>query len=223
MQTVNEIRRQNLELLVQQHSTLEEVARLGSTSAVYLSQLRNGAIDQKTGKPRQMGSAMARRLETSCGKAPGWMDTPHIAPESSLAHPAGSTYFPVAGSVRVDREEFIVDEQHAGGFVRDVGTRDGYAVLIRGDSPARSLRDGQYMVIEFDGDPAYSDYAILRTKDGARMVEIRARRDSDRYLAEVVYSGDRLILTGAELKGLDCVVAVVSANRFTQEREPSSK
>ena len=77
MQTIGEIRLANLEVLVQEHGTLEAVAALAGSSSVYLSQIRNGAPDQATGRRRQMGSAMARRIEAGCNKPEGWMDAPH--------------------------------------------------------------------------------------------------------------------------------------------------
>lgn len=57
--------------------TLDAVAAAGGTSSVYLSQIRRGAIDTKTGKPREMGTSIARRLEKGCHKQNGWMDGEH--------------------------------------------------------------------------------------------------------------------------------------------------
>lgn len=75
MKLVAEIRRDNLELLIAEMGSLKAVAEHGQTSEIYLSQIRNRAIDQKTGQPRSMGNQIARRLEA--GRAVGWMDEPH--------------------------------------------------------------------------------------------------------------------------------------------------
>lgn len=77
MKLVTQLRLENLERLVREMGTLEKVAEAAETSGVYLSQLRRGALDLKTGKPRQMGHGMARRLESGCGKTVGWMDVDH--------------------------------------------------------------------------------------------------------------------------------------------------
>jgi len=77
METVGEIRRQNLEKLVSDHGTLEAVAQLAGSSSVYLSQVRNRTLDTETERPREMGGRMARRIEAGVGKPAGWMDTPH--------------------------------------------------------------------------------------------------------------------------------------------------
>ncbi|OQV33587.1 hypothetical protein BV899_05890 [Alcaligenes phenolicus] len=39
------------------------------------SQILNQSLGSKTGKPKQMGSPLARALEEACGKPLGWMDT----------------------------------------------------------------------------------------------------------------------------------------------------
>lgn len=77
MKTVAEIRRSNLESLVAEIGSLESVADAASSSAIYLSQVKHQTIDRKTGKPRQMGGAIARRLEVGCNKPKGWMDKDH--------------------------------------------------------------------------------------------------------------------------------------------------
>jgi len=77
MHEIGDIRLANLELVIAELGSLERLAVAADTSSVYLSQIRNRAQDSKTGRPRQMGTAMARRIETAAGKPPGWMDVHH--------------------------------------------------------------------------------------------------------------------------------------------------
>lgn len=77
MSTTAEIRRQNLIALIEEFGTQDAVAALATTSQVYLSQLRTSAPDSKTGRPREIGARLARKLEQGCGKETGWMDVPH--------------------------------------------------------------------------------------------------------------------------------------------------
>lgn len=77
MKTIAEIRHDNLLLLLQEIGTAEALANLVESSAVYISQLRNKALDSKTKKPRQIGDPLARKLESRCGKEIGWMDHEH--------------------------------------------------------------------------------------------------------------------------------------------------
>lgn len=63
MQTIGDIRRANLELLVAEYGTLDALAEAVGTSPIYLSQIRNKYPDAETGRPRQMGGQLARRPE----------------------------------------------------------------------------------------------------------------------------------------------------------------
>lgn len=90
MRTIGEIRRENLELLIEEAGTLDAVAEKGETHQVYLSQIRNRASDAKTGRPRELGTVVARRLETKFGKDRGWMDEPHYpSPRPARRHATG--------------------------------------------------------------------------------------------------------------------------------------
>lgn len=84
MKTIAEIRRDNLALLTTEFGSQDKVAELADTSSVYLSQIRNEAPDAKTGKLRQMGDPMARKIEIGCAKERGWMDHPHDEPSKKL-------------------------------------------------------------------------------------------------------------------------------------------
>ena len=70
------MRRENLELLILEYGTMDALASAADTSSVYLSQVRRQAVDSKTGRPRQLGAQMARRLEAAKPhtKPEGWMD-----------------------------------------------------------------------------------------------------------------------------------------------------
>ena len=78
MKTISEIRLENLEALIVELGTAEAVAKRAETSAIYLSQIRNKAVDRKTKKTRQIGDPLARKLETGCDKERGWMDHEHL-------------------------------------------------------------------------------------------------------------------------------------------------
>jgi len=78
MRTIEEIRLANLAILVQEFGSQDAVARLADSSPVYLSQLINHTPDNKTGRPREMGPRLARKLEAGCNRPRGWMDEPHL-------------------------------------------------------------------------------------------------------------------------------------------------
>lgn len=77
MKTISTIRRENLDALISKAGSLTALAFSAKSSSVYLSQIKHQELDKKTGKPRQMGDNIARRLETASEKPVGWMDQDH--------------------------------------------------------------------------------------------------------------------------------------------------
>jgi hypothetical protein len=80
MKTISEIRRENLALLIGEHGSIAALnAKIGmARTDATLSQIRNQSPDSKTGVPKSMGDAVARRIETGLGLEVGWMDNPQI-------------------------------------------------------------------------------------------------------------------------------------------------
>lgn len=86
VKTIAEIRLLNLEALIKRLGTLEKVAAAAGSSAIYLSQIRHKAKSSKNGRPREMGTDMARRIEAGAGLEVGWMDVDH----SGASYPAAA-------------------------------------------------------------------------------------------------------------------------------------
>ncbi|MGK0703700.1 hypothetical protein ACSFCW_09455 [Yokenella regensburgei] len=78
MQTVEEIRREWLIELINRHKTIANLnLALGRAKTdATLSQIKNQAVDSKSGKPRNMGSPLAREIENKLGLEPGTLDHP---------------------------------------------------------------------------------------------------------------------------------------------------
>lgn len=108
MQTIAEIRLANLERLIKEMGTQDRVAEFGSTSSVYLSQIRNSAPDSKTGKLRVMGDEMARKLEIGCNKPRGWMDNFRSEEEAAIAKLYSGLASDVHHFVQQSRAEYNV-------------------------------------------------------------------------------------------------------------------
>jgi len=85
MKTINEIRLDNLEMLINEAGTIGGLASMCETSPIYISQLRHRARNNTTGKARNIGDAIARKFEAGMGKPIGWMDTPHNQDNLPLA------------------------------------------------------------------------------------------------------------------------------------------
>lgn len=76
MKTIEEIRRDWLNLLIEQHKTIANLnVTLGrSRTDATLSQIKNKAIDSKSGNSRNMGSDLAREIEEKLGFEIGTLD-----------------------------------------------------------------------------------------------------------------------------------------------------
>jgi hypothetical protein len=76
--TIQEIRRTNLRLLIEESDdkTAIALAKRCDTSASYLSQILI-RFKMASGKSREVGTGLARKLEKGCKKPKGWMDSVH--------------------------------------------------------------------------------------------------------------------------------------------------
>jgi phage repressor protein C with HTH and peptisase S24 domain len=85
MKDIDEIRRDNLRLLEHEcGGPAAAAARVGMSPAQFAN-LRDGAKDSKTGKPRGMRKETARRIDAAFGKAEGWLDIDHNSAPDDLS------------------------------------------------------------------------------------------------------------------------------------------
>lgn len=147
----------------------------------------------------------------------GPMRSPAEAVDESFGGRGGNVVaVPVVGGVLIDQASFDVDPKLGSGFVLGAGVHDGYAVKIIGSGPDKSLRDGQYLVIERFGNPHFSDYCIVEREGERQLAEVLGGQDG-RVTLEAIVTGERFTLTEEDLSGTECVVAVVSASRWRAE------
>src|SRR5690606_33538582 len=63
--------------------TQERLAEKCEVSHIYLNQIKNMRPDPTTGKVRNVGNQLARKLEKGMGKPQGWMDADHSGKHAS--------------------------------------------------------------------------------------------------------------------------------------------
>lgn len=68
----NDIRRANLNLLIDEFKTIRALADQVDTAPNYISEIKNGV--------RNMGHKLARKIEEKAGKPSGWLDQLHTDP-----------------------------------------------------------------------------------------------------------------------------------------------
>lgn len=83
-QTIDAIRRRNLQLLVAEFGTQSAVAQAAGTNDSTISHILI-SFQRSDGRVVKMGAELARRIEVGCGKPRGWMDVNHDdQPENEL-------------------------------------------------------------------------------------------------------------------------------------------
>lgn len=135
---IDEIRRTNLRALEAIAGSPKDVAEgVGMTYAQYVN-LRDGAKDGRSGKPRGMRKETAWRFEDAFGKARGWLDTNHSLPEDKQAAEPVAHYRPQRRHVRPLVQTLCeLAEQ-----VNDNGLREliGFARCLTGTHPAAKAK-----------------------------------------------------------------------------------
>ncbi|MDR6453921.1 S24 family peptidase [Variovorax paradoxus] len=91
MKDIDEIRRDNMRLIELERGGPSEAAKAIGMSLSQFTNLRDGAKDSQTGRPRGMRKETARRIEVAAEKPEGWLDTDHSA-ESAPRSPAAAPH-----------------------------------------------------------------------------------------------------------------------------------
>ncbi|WP_081082919.1 hypothetical protein [Burkholderia cepacia] len=108
MKDIDEIRRDNLRLIEAEYGGPSAAAAACGMSHSQFTNLRDGARDSKTGRPRGMRAATARKIEDNIGKAVGWMDTDHsIATSTTTSTDAPAGWGKLNPAQRAQVESFI--------------------------------------------------------------------------------------------------------------------
>lgn len=163
MKTIDEIRRLNLLEAIERKGTAKKLADDANISPAYISQVKNQQPDSKTGKPKNMGDDVARKIENALGEKHGWMDqdhsvvhtSPNVKPSSHLHQSETKLNEPnEAPPYNISR----LPDNHT-----PVGSSPARRVYVvgraNGGLPERIWTDGGYLV------GATEEFAMLATDD----------------------------------------------------------
>lgn len=166
--TVGDIRRANLLLLIEEAGTMEALAEAADTNTVYLSQIRNRTVDAKTGRPREMGSRIARKLEAARQKPTGWMDRQH---QDEGTPPEG-----MAQSVS-QPQSIVLPELATWEGLMAGELPSTFRLMLRDDAMAPELRAGMTVIFSTSERARPGDAVLVRDADGnLHFREYRERR-----------------------------------------------
>lgn len=220
MKTTDEVRRENLALLVDAAGGPTSFAARIDRSQSQVSQWLNASPDSKSGKPRTISSSSCRYIERAIGKPDGWMDQQgDLGIESGLnasvkENPAGSLVIPVSsawgsmgiGAPQPDYEAIVSGLTVSMDWVRGALPRISHpsklAVLTAfGQSMEPTLDDGDAVIVDRGVTEIREDGVFVIALDGELYIKRVQRRLPDRaiiiksdnphYEPMVVENGDR--------------------------------
>lgn len=200
MKTISQIRRENLELLIEGtiSKTARELSERCEVSAAYLSQIKGEHKETKTGKPKTMGDDIARRLEAGMGKPEGWMD-------QDRSESGGNTELgpdirgkvPLISWVQAGNFAQVIDNLQPGDAEEMIPTsvpihKHTYALRVKGDSMKNP-----------DGDPTFPHGSVIIVEPDAidspdklvgALVIVRKERDDEATFKKLVRDAGRFYL-----------------------------
>jgi len=181
MQANDEIRRENLEVAIKRLGTAAKLAEAAKTSAAYLSQIRNRTPDSKSGTPKMMGDAMARRIEAALGEPRGWMDKSHLFQKETGADSEVRPFDMNVTPVMLASRPIPVISSVQAGALRDMENPyepgDGYAIEytedqklsrwafcldVEGMSMSPRFQPGDRLFVDPDRSPGPGNFVVAR-------------------------------------------------------------
>jgi SOS-response transcriptional repressor LexA len=173
-----QIRIQNLELLITEAGSAAKLARIVGTSSSYLSQVRN-QLPTRKGTPRGVGDDLAVKLERGMGKPTGWMDEfhedhhlpPSASPESNASTgPDIRGLRPLISWVQAGEWSEISE-----GFVPQYGMEllpcpvkcspDSFVLRVRGSSMEPKFHEGDLIFVDPHAAAIHGRYVVVRLDD----------------------------------------------------------
>ena len=85
MKTCDEVRRDNLALLIKEAGGIAQLAEKYECTEAAIKTMLRAYKDSKSGTPKGIGTVAARKLETCMHKERGWLDQDRTAPRLSLS------------------------------------------------------------------------------------------------------------------------------------------
>lgn len=169
MSDIDEIRRANLRLLEAEAGSTTAAAKRCEMTPSQFANLRDGAKDSKTGKPRGMRKETARRVDAAFGKPAGWLDVDR----SARAHanvalaPIGARSVPVISAIQAGMWAEIADNFAPGDaddwLMTDLElSASAFALTIRGDSMLPEFNPGDRVIIDPDVAPHPGDFVAAK-------------------------------------------------------------
>jgi len=170
-----QVRLQNLELLIAEAGSAAKLARIAGTNSSYLSQVRN-QMPTKKGTPRGVGDDLAEKLERGMGKPHGWMDESH---ESGKAPPVTSKEINAHAGPDIRSLHPLISWVQAGewteiyeGYIPPYETEllpcpvrcseQTFVLRVHGVSMEPRFHEGDLIFVDPEATPAHGKYVVVQ-------------------------------------------------------------
>ena len=208
-------RRGALVALIKTYGSIRALADKTGTDPAHLSQIKNGV--------REMGEAVARRIENALHLGHGTLDLGLWKPDDEPPVERGAGAVPVVGTAQLGDAGYWHELQypvgHGDGFVR-YPSRDPnvYALRVKGDSMRPRIKPGEFIVVEPAAATPAGEEVLVTTEDGRSMVKILGpRRDGMVELQSINEDHRPITLDETQIKTMHFVAAIVKASRYYRE------
>lgn len=221
MISIKEIRRNNLQRLVERHESMKRLNEVLDRKDNVLTQIMNQSINSSTGKPKQMGDKLARSLEEKLDLGFGWMDQDHSEePQDSKniitlekldveagCDPSGG---PVCNDVAVVERIQVSIEWFKQNISR-YRTQGHQLVTARGDSMEPTINSGDIVVVDVrDTDVTQEGIFCLNYGGGVTIKRIQVLPFGVEFISDnKLYNS--FVLKGQELDAIKIIGRVVTA------------
>lgn len=178
MDTVSKIRVDRLNALIKEMGGTRLFCEKIERSEAQVYQWINQLADSKSGKPRSISNASARRIESICGKPVGWLDQPIKSNEESNIeeiHKHEYANVPLISWVQAGSWNEAVDNFHPGDAEEwlpcpTCHSDKTFALRVRGISMYNpegdeSFREGEIIYIDPMRLPIHGSLVVARTVD----------------------------------------------------------
>lgn len=170
-----QVRLQNLKLLIAEAGSAAKLARLVGTNSSYISQVRH-QMPTKKGTPRGLGDDLAEKLERGMAKPEGWMDEAHedsqeqpVASKEVNAHdgPGIRSLHPLISWVQAG-EWTEISEGYVPQYESELlpcpvrCSEETFVLRVQGVSMEPKFHEGDLIFVDPDAAPVHGKYVVVQ-------------------------------------------------------------
>lgn len=223
MKSIDEIRRENLQLLRSEYGSQKALADALERDEAQVSQWALGLKNSGTGKPRGMRTVTARYIEKQCNKPDGWLDTDHSSSNAAAAPTLRtSNRVPIVGHVKGGDDGFLEEMQFpvgsGEGYV-EYWTRDSsaYALRVKGDSMHPRYRAGEFVVVTPHQEAQPGQDVVVKLTCGKKLLkQLNWMRGGELQLLSINNHYGPMTLPMAEVESIQRVAGSVPSDAFIE-------